>query len=108
VDEPLDVDPEGFAEILSGAKVPVLVDFWAAWCGPCRSAAPHVKNVAKQMKGRAVVVKVDTDKHGELAARFGVRGIPNFVVLKDGRPVMQQAGAVDAGTMAQWLSSAGA
>jgi thioredoxin 2 len=108
VDEPLDVDGEGFDEIMRSAKVPVLVDFWAAWCAPCRAAAPYVKSVAKKMKGRALVVKVDTEAHGHVAARFGVRGIPNFLVLKDGRPVMQQAGLVDDRTMASWLERAGA
>ncbi len=74
----------------------VLVDFWAEWCGPCRMAAPHVKQAAKDRAGKAIVVKVDTEKHPQLAARYGVRGIPNFVVMKRGAVVQQQAGLVDA------------
>lgn len=108
VDTPLDVDTAAFDEVVRDARVPVLVDFWAGWCAPCRAAAPHVKAVASEMKGRALVLKVDTEASPELAARFGVRGIPNFLVLKDGRAVRQQAGLVDAGTMAGWLKAAGA
>lgn len=106
VSAPIDADRALFDEILAGARVPVLVDFWAAWCAPCRAAAPHVKRVAEEMSGRALVVKVDSDAYGDVATRFGVRGIPNFVVLKDGKPVMQQAGMVDARVMRGWLEQA--
>lgn len=108
MDAPIDTDGIAFDEIVRDAKVPVLVDFWAGWCAPCRAAAPHVKAVAREMKGKALVLKVDTERNPQLAARFGVRGIPYFVVLKDGRPVSEQAGLVDARTMAGWLQAAGA
>jgi len=70
-----------FSEIIDKARVPVLVDFWAAWCGPCRMAAPEVARTASEMAGRAIVIKVDTEHYPELASRFNVRGIPNFVVF---------------------------
>jgi len=106
--KPLDADPATFDEVVSGATVPVLVDFWAPWCGPCRMAAPAVAHVAADMAGQALVLKVNTDEHPDLGARFGVRGIPNFVVLKGGRAVHQQAGVVPAEEMARWLVEAAA
>jgi len=84
-----------FDDIVGGAQVPVLVDFWAAWCGPCRSVAPEVKKVAHNLQGKALVLKVDTDELGDLAQRYQVQSIPNFALFSGGRLVRQRAGAVD-------------
>lgn len=94
VSVPIDVDAALFDQIIKEAKVPVLVDFWAGWCGPCKMAAPAVAKAAESLAGRALVLKVDTERAPALAARYNVRSIPNFAVFREARLRWQQPGVL--------------
>jgi len=92
-----------FDQVISGSQ-PVLVDFWATWCGPCRMIAPVIEEVAAEFEGRAVVGKVDVDQEPGLAQRYGVMSIPTLVVFKDGRVVEQAVGARGRADVAAMIS----
>jgi thioredoxin 2 len=106
--EPIEADEALFDEVVANSKVPVLVDFWAAWCGPCRMAAPEVHSLAREMQRKALVLKVDTEAHPRLAERYGVQSIPNFVVFVNGQPVLQRAGVAPRAEMRRWLERSAA
>jgi thioredoxin 2 len=104
---PVDVaSAPAFDSLVAQSPVPVLVDFWAPWCGPCHMMAPEVEKLAQQTKGTALIVKVDTDAVPELGERFGIRSIPTVAVFKGGQVVARESGARPAADLHALLTRA--
>jgi len=100
------LDSSNFESVLATKNMPVMVDFWATWCGPCRMVAPVIEQVAEEYEGRAIVGKVDVDECGDLAMRYGVMSIPTVMVFVNGQPVAKQIGAAPKTTYAAMLDQA--
>ena len=102
--QPLELTDANFDAVAQGTELPVVVDFWAPWCGPCRAMAPQFEQAAAQLRGQALLVKVNSDDNPAAAARFGIRSIPTLVRLERGREVARQSGALPAAQIVRFAS----
>jgi len=102
----VDAGDDSFATRVEQARMPVLVDLWAPWCGPCRAVSPALENLARDRAGRIKLVKVNVDESPAVAARFGVQAIPTLLVLDKGTVVARQTGAAPEAALRQWLDQA--
>ncbi len=94
IDEPIHVTDSAFEKSVLQSTLPVIVDFWAAWCAPCRMVAPTLEKIARENAGKLVVAKVDTDENPEWAGKYGVQGIPTILFVSAGKVVHRQVGAL--------------
>ena len=106
LDRPFPLNDETFARTIQEAEVPVLVDFYADWCGPCKVMAPAIDEIAATYQGRALVAKLDTDRAQRTASSFNIRGIPTTIVFKGGKEVARQTGAMPKPMLVKVLESA--
>jgi thioredoxin 2 len=103
--EPVALSAASFDKHIMHSDLPVVVDFWAPWCGPCRMMAPAFEQAARALEPQCRLVKVDTEQEQALAARFAIRSIPTLAIFQRGREIARQSGAMDASSLTRWIRS---
>jgi thioredoxin 2 len=101
--KPFELTQASFERHVAGSDLPLIVDFWAAWCGPCRMMAPAYEHAAARLAPKIRLAKLDTDRAPEIAARFGIRSIPTLIAFKHGREIARQSGAMSPGQIVDWI-----
>ncbi len=99
----INVSDDSFETEVLGSSLPVVVDFWAAWCGPCKMIAPSLDEISKELDGKVTIAKVNIDENPMTPSKFGVRGIPTLMIFKDGKLVSTQVGAMAKNRIDSWI-----
>jgi thioredoxin 2 len=105
---PAELNEDQFEPFVQRTELPVLVDFWAPWCGPCHAMAPHFERAARELEPEVRLAKLNTEEERSVASRHNIRSIPTLILFKGGREVARQSGAMDSGNLVRWVRSAAA